>query len=80
MNNNISFKCRVLKRSKLLHSTFTRDGVVYIHKEEGDNPIKIQHENKLKELFPHFSFDDDTDDANEHFVDAISDVSLQSSY
>lgn len=80
MNNTISYKCRVLKRSGLIHSTFTKDGVVHICKGEGDNPIKLQHENKLKELFPRFTFDEDADDANEQFVDAISDVSLQSSY
>ena len=58
-NNKLAFKYRKLKRVSLIHSTFTRVGVVHIMKSDRDKSEKITHMSTLVELFPNVDFDDE---------------------
>ena len=58
-SNKLSFKCIKLKRPSLIHSAFTRDGLIHIIKSDRDKSKKITHMSKLVELFPNFDFHDE---------------------
>ena len=72
MNESIAFNCRKLKRSNIIQTCHTREGIVHIKQEESSKPFKIFHLSKLYELFPDFVF----------VVDEMGDVntSVLSSY
>ena len=58
-NNKLAFKCGKLKSASLVHSTFTRDGVVHIMKSNHSKYEKNTHMSKLVKLFPDFEFRDE---------------------
>ena len=62
MNKSTAFNCRKLKRSNIIHTCYTREGIVHIKEEESKKPFKIFHISKLYELFPDFVFVDDKGD------------------
>ena len=65
MNESIAFNCRKLKRSNIMHTCDTREGIVHIKQEESSKPFKIFHISKLYELFPNFVFvNDEKGDVN----------------
>ena len=65
MNESIAFNCRKLKRSNIIHTCYTREGIVHIIQEESSKPFKIFHISKLYEFFPDFVFvDDEKGDVN----------------
>ena len=80
-NNKLAYHCRQLKRARLVHNTYTADGIVHLVRTRTERAFKIHHKCKLMELYPDFDFENDDDDAD-LFVDApeVSDTSLQSSY
>ena len=57
---------------------YTKGQVVHIRKSEHAKAIKVHHINSLYEEFPEFVFFDEDDD-HDHFVDASTNVSGQSS-
>ena len=82
-NESLAFCGRKLKRSGLIHSCYTKDGVVHIKKNEHGKEIKVHHNNSLYEQFSEFVFfddDDDDDDDCDLFLDASPNVSGQSSF
>ena len=78
-NESLAFCGRKLKRSGLIHSCYTKDGVVHIKKSEHGKAIKVHHINSLYEQFSEFVFFDDDGDCD-LFVDASPNVSGQSSF
>ena len=58
-NNKLAFKCGKLKSASLVHSTFTRDGVVHIMKSDHSKYEKNTHMSKVVKLFPDFEFRDE---------------------
>ena len=73
--------CKKLKRSSVIHGSFSRDGIVRIKRREKDKPVKIFHMDKIHGFFPEIYFGD-ADDENDIFLDASQVVndSVQSSY
>ena len=64
VNESIAFNCRKLK-SNIIHTCYTREGIVHIIQEESSKPFKILHISKLYEIFPDFIFvDDEKGDVN----------------
>ena len=78
-NESLAFCSRTLKSSGLIHSCYTKDGVVHIKKSEHAKVIKVHHTNSLYEQFPEFVFFD-ADDDYDLFIDASLNVSGQFSY
>ena len=66
-NESLAYCSRKLKRSGLIHSCYTKEGVVHIKKSEHAKAIKVHHINSLYEQFAEILFDDDDRD---FFVDA----------
>ena len=66
-NESLAYCSRKLKRSGLIHSCYTKEGVVHIKKSEHAKAIKVHHINLLYEQFAEILFDDDDRD---FFVDA----------
>ena len=65
MNESIAFNCRKLKRSNIIHTYYTREGIVHIKQVESSEPFKIFHISKLYDPFPDFVFvDDEKGDVN----------------
>ena len=66
INENLSCtnesNCRKLKRAALIHSCYSRNGMIYTKMTEQSKPQNIHHIRKLCELFPGFSFLDDEGD------------------
>ena len=80
-NESLAYCSRKLKRSGLIHSCYTKEGVVHIKKSEHAKAIKVHYIHLLYGQFPEFAFfDDDDDDDRDLFVDTSSNVSGQSSY
>ena len=52
MNGFVAFNCRKLKRSKIIHTCYTREGIVHIKQEESSKPFKIFHMSKFMSFFP----------------------------
>ena len=66
-NESLAYCSRKLKRSGLIHSCYTKEGVVHIKKSEHAKAIKVHHINSLYEQFTEILFDEDDRD---FFVDA----------
>ena len=49
MNENIGFEAIKLKRTRAIHVSFTRDGVIHIKLDENSKVIKILHKTNLSE-------------------------------
>ena len=80
-NESLAFCGRKLKRSGLIHSCYTKEGIIHIKKSEHAKAIIVHNINSLYEQFPEFVFfDDDDDDDRDLFIDASPNVSGQSSY
>ena len=54
-NNEIAYRCRRLKKSKLIDNTYSMNGIVYIMKIGENKRTKILHIDELKEMFPDFA-------------------------
>ena len=74
-NESLAYCSRKLKRSGLIHSCYTKEGVVHIKKSEHAKAIKVHYIHLLYGQFPEFAFFDYA-----AAVDASSNVSGQSSY
>ena len=55
-NESLAFCGRKLKRSGLIHSCYTKDGVVHIKKSEHAKVTKVHHINSLYGQFSEFVF------------------------
>ena len=79
MNETIAFNCRKLKHSGPTHACYSRNGNVYIKKNERSRSFKVFHLGKSISLFlDHFQNNDENDQYHDVSVDVNS--SLQSSY
>ena len=78
VNESLAFCARKLKRAGVIYSSYTREGVVHVKKDEHEKAIKVHHMNVLYDNFPDFVFFED--DEREVFVDASPNASGQSSY
>ena len=56
MNEAIAFNCKKLRRSNIIHSCHTREGILHIKHEESSKAFLILHIFKLYELFSNFFF------------------------
>lgn len=77
-NESLAFCGRKLKKNGVIHSCFTKDGVVHIKRTEQSKPLKVHHMNQLYDAFPEFEFFED--DGSELYHDASPNVTGQSSY
>ena len=77
MNESIAFNCRKLKRKELIHSCYSRNGIINIKMTDKSRPIKIFHMERLVNLFSDFDFE-----AGEMYLDASqdTDTSVYSTY
>ena len=59
-NNKIAFHCRVLKRKRLIDSTWAYVGKAFMKIQENGNKEEIKHLSQLTRTFPDhiFNFDD----------------------
>ena len=65
MNESIAFNCSKLKRSNIIHTYYTRAGIVHIKQEESSKPFKMFHISNIYKIFPDFVFvDDEKGDVN----------------
>ena len=55
-NQYLAWKCRELKRAKLIHSTWSSKGLIKIRRSMYEKPISIEHENDIFNLYPNFVF------------------------
>ena len=59
--SHLSWKCRKLRKEGLIYSTWQlADGTVVLKESENSRYKKITHEYDLDDMFPNFSFDNDT--------------------
>ena len=77
MNELIAFNCRKLKRKELIHSCYSKNGVLNIKVTDKSRPVKIFHMESLLNLFSDFDFE-----AGEMYLDASqdTDASVHSTY
>ena len=77
MNESIAFNCRKLERKELIHSCYSRNGIINIKMTDKSRPIKIFHMERLVNLFSDFDFE-----AGEMYLDASQDIdtSVHSTY
>ena len=77
MNESIAFNCRKLKRKELIHSCYSRNGIINIKMTDKSRPIKIFHMERLVNLFSDFDFE-----AGDMYLDASqdTDTSVYSTY
>ena len=77
MNELIAFNCRKLKRKELIHSCYSKNGVLNIKLTDKSRPVKIFHMESLLNLFSDFDFE-----AGEMYLDASqdTDASVHSTY
>ena len=69
MNESIPFNCRKLKRKELIHSCYSKNGIINIKMTEKTRPIKIVPMARLVNLFSDFDFE-----AGEMYLDASQDT------
>ena len=76
-NESIAFNCTKLKHKELIHSCYSRNGIINIKVTDKSGPIKIFHMERLLNLFWDFDFE-----AGEMYVDASqdTDTSVHSTY
>ena len=77
MNESITFNCRKLKHKELIHSCYSRNGIINIKMTDKSRPIKIFHMERLVNLFSDFDFE-----AGEMYLDPSQDTntSVHSTY
>ena len=56
MNESIAFNCRKLKCKELIHSCYSRNGIINIKMTDKSQPIKIFYMEKLVNLFLDYDF------------------------
>ena len=78
VNESLAFCAGKLKRAGVIYSSYTREGVVHVKKDEHEKATKVHHMNVLYDNFPDFVFFED--DEHEVFVDASPNALGQSSY
>ena len=79
MIESIAYNCRKLKRNELIHSCFSRGGIIRIKQEERARPVKIFHMEKLHQFFPDFDFGD-ADEGDDIFLNVSAIASDSPSY
>ena len=55
-SSRLAYKCRLLKRKKLLSDTWSTSGIIYIRRTPDENPKKILHDSDIEFLYPNFDF------------------------
>ena len=77
MNKSIALYCRKLKRKKLIHPCYSRNGIINIKMTDKSQPAKIFYMERLVNLFPDFDFE-----TGEMYLDASqdTDASVHSTY
>ena len=55
-NQYLAWKCRELKKAKLIHSTCSSRGLIKIRTSMNEKPIPTEHENDIFNLYPNFVF------------------------
>ena len=78
LNESLAFCGRKLKKNGVIHSCFTKDGVVRIKRTEQSKSLKVHHMNQLYDAFLEFEFYEN--DGSELYHDASPNVTGQSSY
>ena len=77
MNETIVYNCRKLKRSGLIHTCYSRNGIVYIKENGTSRLIKVFHVIKLISLYSHHFQNNDENDQY-HDVSIDTNILLQS--
>ena len=77
VNELIAFNCRKLKRKELIHSCYSKNGVLNIKLTDKSRPDKIFHMESLLNFFSNFDFE-----AGKMYMDASqdTDASVNSTY
>ena len=77
MNESIAFTFRKLNRKELIHSCYTKNGVISIRMTDKKRPVKIFNMERLVNLFSNTDFE-----AGEIYLDASQDADapLHSTY
>ena len=57
MNESIAFNCRKLKCKELIHSCYSRNGIINIKMTDKSRPIKTFHIKRLVNFFSDFDFE-----------------------
>ena len=57
MNEFIAFNCRKLKRKELIHSCYSRNGIIDIKMTDKSRPVKAFHIKRLVNFFSDFDFE-----------------------
>ena len=55
-NEQLAFNCRQLKRKKQALATFTKNGMVYIKRNENSRPVLVADITILQDMFLSFMF------------------------
>ena len=55
-NQYLAWKCRELKRTNLIHSTWSSKELIKIRRSMNEKPIPIDHENDIFNLYQNFVF------------------------
>ena len=45
--SNLFYKARQLKRKKIIHSTWTKEGKIYVRQKIEDEPIELNNDHPL---------------------------------
>ena len=69
MNEPITFNCKKLNCKELIHSCYSRNGVINIRMTDKSRPVKIFHMKRLVHLFSDFDFE-----AGEMYLDVSQDT------
>ena len=56
MNEPIAFTCRKLKSKELIHSCYSRYGIIDVKVTDKSRPVKLFHMERLVNLFSDFNF------------------------
>ena len=57
-NQLLAWKCRELKRTSMIHSTWSARGKIKIRRTANESALSIKNHNDLKSLYPDFVFRD----------------------
>ena len=55
-NQHLAWKCRELKRARMIHSSWSSKGIMKLRCTANERPISIDHEDRIAALYPDFVF------------------------
>ena len=55
-NQHLAWKCRELKRSGVIHSSWSSKGIIKLRCTANEHPISTDHEYRIAALYPNFVF------------------------